>query len=220
MLTASVAGAAGNDIKNMQILPFYERSDRASLQAVINRAASQQDVAIAWFGMAGLQVDGAAHKAVELLSALPQTQNDSVMKARLGSAYIMKARDQSFVPARVISVRKGLRILEAAAKAAPDNYDIRVMRAATTLNLPDIFDYRDQTRRDLEFLIARVEAGSAPVRRGDLREGRMIAALGKVCIQQKDKGCAQRQVDLLMANYSDSSELKEAVLRLNAAMPD
>ncbi|MFV0386842.1 hypothetical protein [Paracoccus sp. (in: a-proteobacteria)] len=218
LFVAFPAHADKDDLKNIQIQSFYVPSDRAALEQTIQTDNSARDVAIAWHGLAGMQVDGASRSAVAKLSELPDLKADPMLQAYLGSAYIMKARDQSFIPARVRSVRQGLKWLEGSIIAQPDNFDIRAMRAATTMNLPDIFGYRETTRGDLQVLITKVESGDAPFKRGSLQEGRMIAALGKLCAEQQDLTCAEAQIQTLQANYADNAEMTDLAARLSAAI--
>lgn len=213
------AGAHHVELSEIEVPGIFPRRDRAALLAITQSAtATALDKAIAWHGLAGQREDGAAHTAVDLLSELPESATDPMIKAYLGSAYIMKARDQSFVPARVRSVRKGITILEEAVTAAPDSFEIRSLRAATTMNLPDIFDYRDKVQSDLALLIGMIESGKAPVPAGSPVHGRFVLALAKACAQDADMACARARLDEVRARFGGDADLTAPAAALTTAL--
>lgn len=218
----SGAASAGDSPDDIKIPAFFDLPAAADLKATAaltpgSAGYSAREVALAWHGLASLGEDGASREAIRLLDELPEVQGDALLKAYLGSAYLMKARDQSFIPARVRSVRRGLEILNEAAGAAPHDFRVHAIRAGSAMNLPDIFDYRRTVREDLEVALTMIEGGDAPVADGSVTEGRMLAALVKVCLQNGEEACAQNRLRQLETDFSDNAELRVTVARLRTA---
>lgn len=214
---------AEQKIEDIQILPFHGRTDRAALEARIAApAASAREIALAWHGLAGLKVEDASFKAVDLISDLPELETEPLLQAYLGSAFVMRARDQSFIGSRIGSVRQGLKWLDRATRtdqaAARTTFEIHALRAASTMNLPDIFDYRKNVRADLQLMLRAVEKGDAPIAQGSAGEGRIIASLAKICELQGDRPCAETQISALDARFAGNSELSQTARQLRAAL--
>lgn len=209
---------AGETAEKIEIQPFQARPDKATLEARIAANTSPRDLALAWHGLAGMQVEGASFKAVDLIEALPEIDTDPLLQAYLGSAFVMRARDQSFIGARIGSVRQGLKWLDRAGDARPADFEIHAIRAATTMNLPDIFDYRQTVRSDLDLILGQVTGGGAPIKAGSVGEGRIVASLAKICILQQDRPCAETQIAALESRHAGNSELSETARALRAAL--
>lgn len=195
-------------LNKIDVLPIFERSSKEALYNVIDTSASDREVAVAWHGLAGAGIEGASARAVELFYDLSEADpSQPVLKAYLGSAYIMKARDASFIGTRIRNVRLGLRSLEAAIEAAPDDFRVRTLRAVTAYNLPDIFDYRGEVSKDLEAMLALIGRNEAAPETGTDIHGRVLAAVAKERLLEGNVPGAVSLIEQLETQFSGVPEL-------------
>jgi len=219
MVFSSVANAASETtLEDVSVLPIFSSPEKEVLILKTN-SSDLRTAGMAWFKLAGLEVDDAATEAVLKFDQLVESgADDPLTRAYLGSAYIMKARDSFFIPMRVRRVRTGLKYLNSAMEDAPDNYAVRLLRASSTYNLPDIFDYRGAVISDLEWLVAKVGSGDPAPVVGSIEHGRLIAALAKMHLIQKQPEQAQPWVSLLERDFQDVDEISSIAMQLRALM--
>lgn len=201
--------AHAGDAGNVTLPSIFERPAKLELFSKLDSAIGREQ-AVAAFWLASYGEDGAANRAVELFGDLPEIEVDPVARAYLAASYILRARDQSFIPARVVSVRRGLKHFAEAVAASPDNFEILALRGATTLNLPDIFGYRDTTRQDFDKILAMIEHGKAPVEDGSAVEGRMRAHLARLCLMDGDTACVEAEFAVLETEFGSFPDIVEA----------
>ena len=206
------AVADGQSLDHIKVMPIFDRPAEQKLRTTINGNASALEQAIAWHGLAGMGVEGAARTAIEKFEALDS--KDPLSQAYLGSAYIMRARDASFITARVRNARKGLTKLEGAVKAAPNDFRVRTLRAVTTYNLPEIFDYRDEISADLESMLTLIGSSKSAPKRGTKEHGRVLAAAAKERLLKNDVSGAKTLIEQLEANFAENSALMVAAKQL------
>jgi hypothetical protein len=117
--------------------------------------------------------------------------SDPVVLAYSGSVRLLEAA-RALAPWKKGSLAKeGLRMLDAAVKMAPENLEVRFLRAMSSFHLPGFFKRREQSDSDFAWLAPQVEAGIASGRL-DRRLG--AAALyhhGLVLERSRDKQGAQ-----------------------------
>lgn len=102
------------------------------------------------------------HDLVERLRAAVGAHNAGpVMHAYLGSALVLESSGAHAPWTKGRLAKEGLEFLDRAVESAPDNWEVRFLRAASTYHLPRVFRRRDQCREDLKRLNSNL-AGSAP----------------------------------------------------------
>lgn len=103
--------------------------------------------------------NGALTEAAKLFSQLRTGfPEDPLVLAYAGSTQLLEAK-RTFAPWRKGKLaQQGLAALDDAVARAPENLEVRFVRAASTFHLPDFFHRRSQSRSDFEWLAARVAA--------------------------------------------------------------
>jgi len=106
-------------------------------------------------------------KAIEIFQEiLKRNPHDAEIKAYLGSAYTIKARDfpmkeiLSFTPVgfvRLYYVKKGIKEMDKAMTLEPLNPFVRIVRGITCYNLPGIFGQIEKGVDDFSLLISWIE---------------------------------------------------------------
>ena len=85
---------------------------------------------------------------------------DAEAAVYLGSAYAIAFHDGWFGPSRIVDVARSVHNLNAALEFAPDNYEVRMVRASVQSNLPRIFGRRGAAVKDaiaLDQMFRRIE---------------------------------------------------------------
>ncbi len=90
----------------------------------------------------------------KILAAAP---NDQLARVYLGSTYTLRSRDLGFGKAKLDALRKGIRLMDEAAAAAPANANVLLNRAVTNQALPIFLGRRKAAREQLESLVTLVE---------------------------------------------------------------
>jgi hypothetical protein len=121
------------------------------LDPVIRQINERHDKAV--------QGDKAETKALvtdleKLTAEQPQNQ---LLKAYLGSAYTLRGRDIGFGPKAYSNLKNGLKTLDAAVEAEPQNAAVRFIRAINNFSLPAFCNRRDNAREDFRLLLAQLE---------------------------------------------------------------
>jgi hypothetical protein len=100
-----------------------------------------------------------AKKAQRYLTASLAYRESALTRAYLGSSHLIQARDASSVITKVREVDAGLKEVDAAVKAAPENITVRAIRVESTIGLPKMFKRLDTVTADLQILLDKYEAG-------------------------------------------------------------
>lgn len=104
----------------------------------------------------------AARQALELFEQLcKQVPGNSLLEAYYGSAYILKAREESNLVNKGKISSQGLKILDGALGKDPDNIEIRIVHAFVCKNLPDWLNRGPSAIEDFQYLQSRYEADPA-----------------------------------------------------------
>lgn len=103
------------------------------------------------------------HKAVELADKyfrriLELDAKQALARALLGSTITMKARDTLWPPTRMAYARAGIKEMDAAVELAPDNPDVRFVRALNNFHMPKFMDREAIVRVDFTWLWVKVRA--------------------------------------------------------------
>lgn len=112
--------------------------------------------------------------AAEFARLAESDPDDPEVMAYSGSLSLMEAGKTWAVWRRYEYSKKGITLLDEAVARAPDNLEVRFVRAATTRKLPVFFERRQQSKDDLAFLSTRV---SSAARKGQLDPDLAAAAL-------------------------------------------
>lgn len=101
----------------------------------------------------------AASQALELLEELSKKfPENSLLQAYYGSAYILKAREESNLVTKGKISGQGLKILDSAMSKDPDNIEIRIVHAYVCMNLPEWLNRGPSAIEDFQYLQSRYEA--------------------------------------------------------------
>ncbi len=102
--------------------------------------------------------EDAVDRAIEALEKrLEQDPDLALARAYLGSAYTLKARDVALWRKRGW-VEKGIATLDEAVDDAPEDTDVRLVRAINAYNLPRMAGRYDLAGEDFDFLLRSLEA--------------------------------------------------------------
>ena len=135
-------------------------------------AAAPQDVrglkgAIAWHDKA-LDGDGSALRPT--IMALRRLRREDPWDAEaavyLGSAYAIAVRDGWLGPSRLVDIARSVHHLNAALDFAPDNFEVRMVRASVQSSLPRIFGRTAAAVEDavvLDQMFRRIEDPNAAI---------------------------------------------------------
>jgi hypothetical protein len=88
------------------------------------------------------------------VQAQPQNQ---LARVYLGSAYTLRSRDMGFGSAKLATLKQGLAVMDSAVVAAPDDAQVRLVRARTTDSLPFFLGHKKSAREDFEWLARAAE---------------------------------------------------------------
>ncbi|WP_051475580.1 hypothetical protein [Bacillus sp. J37] len=107
-------------------------------------------------------IDGdkqAAKKAYEILKKVKlKTVNHALIDAYFGSSSALIARDHPDLIEKMNLAKRGLKVLDQAVKAEPNNSEIRVLRGNVAFRLPETYFKRTKTAiEDFHFLIKEYE---------------------------------------------------------------
>jgi len=136
---------------------IYGLREKGALQKIVDEAekgtASDQEhlklLGIAYHNLGVLEVRGAPDKAVEYLEKANSLSGDDYeVLVYLGSAKTMIARDSWNVVAKVSGVNRGIKMMDKAARKAPDNIPIRMVRGNNSLKLPKFFNRMPIAKED------------------------------------------------------------------------
>lgn len=94
---------------------------------------------------------------------------NQLARVYLGSSYTLRSRDLGYGPGKLEALKLGLRVMDEAIRAAPDDGHVRLVRALTTDSLPFFLGQRQSTRDDFAALVAMAKKNSRQFSDGDLQ---------------------------------------------------
>jgi tetratricopeptide (TPR) repeat protein len=94
-------------------------------------------------------VDECIAKLEDVLHKQPGNQ---LARVYLGSAYTLRSRDLGIGPAKLKALNHGLALMDEAVAAAPNDAQVRLLRALTTESLPALFGRGKTAREDFALL--------------------------------------------------------------------
>ncbi len=97
----------------------------------------------------------AAKQAYDLLKKIRlQTVNNALVDAYFGSSSALIARDHPDLMEKMNLAKRGLKALDNAVKADPNNVEIRILRGNVAYRLPEMYFRRTKTAiEDFQFLV-------------------------------------------------------------------
>lgn len=133
----------------------------------------------------------AASQGAKLFSKLyRQEPQNARVKAYYGSERLLEA-SHAWAPWKKYALSKeGIQLLDAAVAAAPNNLEVRFVRAVTTYNLPDFFGKKKESEGDFSYLARRVVNAAQS---GNLEPSIAASALlfyGRICKEQSKPNLA------------------------------
>lgn len=142
LLPGGLRAAPENEPNEAPVAALYARSLAGDEQAVIDCIAALEKI-------------------------LATTPNDQLARVYLGSTYTLRSRDLGFGKAKLDALRKGIRLMDEAAAAAPENANVLINRAVTNQALPIFLGRRKAARDQLESLVKLVEREPAKLKPAD-----------------------------------------------------
>ncbi len=147
----------------------------------------------------------------ELHEAEPD--NPKVM-AYMGSVVLVDARDSVPLPTLLPQVHRGLELLDRAKAAAPDDLEVRVVRGLTLINVPGMFNRRQEAEADLSWSVARIDRGVETGRLDHRAAASVLFNQGKVLEQQGQSEAARAMWQRAVAMAPGSVSGQSAARRL------
>jgi tetratricopeptide (TPR) repeat protein len=83
----------------------------------------------------------------------------ALARALLGSTLTMRARDSFWPPTRLSYVHAGIKEMDAAVRSAPDDPQVRFVRAFNNVHMPKFMGREEIARADFAWLWQKVQAG-------------------------------------------------------------
>ena len=105
-------------------------------------------------------VDGNGEALVKSQELLRDSASSPVAQAYAGSLQLLQSDRTLALWRKGRLAKEGLEMLDRAVKAAPDNLEIRFLRAASTMHLPGFFKRSEQSEADLAQIAPRVAAAA------------------------------------------------------------
>lgn len=113
-----------------------------------------------------------------------QLPNDPLVTVYYGSLRLLEAQHTWALWKKNSLSKQGVQLMDNAVSAAPNDFEIRFVRAATDFNLPSFFKRKQQAQSDFDFIVQRAEEAA---RQGSF-EPRLAAAsfvyYGDLCKEQ------------------------------------
>lgn len=162
--------------ENEQVAQLYERGLAGDSQAVMDCIATLEAI----------------------LKSEPKNQ---LARVYLGSAYTMRSRDLGFGPGKLRTLNKGIALMDEARAGAPDDAQVRLVRALTDQSLP-FFVGRRKTAQD-EFCALAEMVEHDPKRLAPADRQRLLLNAGRVAQERGDVQTATRFWRLGLTNPVD-----------------
>ncbi|MFL6463949.1 MAG: hypothetical protein ACJ73N_06020 [Bryobacteraceae bacterium] len=127
----------------------------------------------------------AGEKSDKLFAELhKQLPNDPLVTVYYGSLRLLEAQHTWALWKKNSLSKQGVQLMDSAVSAAPNDLEVRFVRAATDRSLPSFFGRKQQVQSDLNFIVRRAQGAV----RGGSFEPRFAAAsfsyYGDLCKQQ------------------------------------
>ena len=127
----------------------------------------------------------AGEKSDKIFTALhSRFPNDPLITVYYGSLRLLEAQHTWALWKKNALSKEGVRLIDSAVSAAPNDLEVRFVRAATDRSLPSFFGRKQQVQSDLDLIVSHAEEA---VRQGAF-EPRLAAAsfyyYGELCQQQ------------------------------------
>jgi hypothetical protein len=152
---------------------------------------------------------GAADKAREQLAAFDAAwPHQPVVEAYQGSLELLESARTFAVWRKHTLATEGLEKLDAAVNRAPENLEVRFLRALTTWHLPFFFHRKEQAEQDLSYLGPRAEQAA--------RQGRLPSPLAAAALDYWGQVLADREGP---DNAQQARKAFEAALRVDSSSP-
>jgi len=156
---AAAHAAETDDARQQALLTQLEAAQQAHRDDP-DAYATNLALARAWYDL-GLTDDrkAAARAEKRFDQLLDDHPGDAVATAYLGSCRLLHAK-REWAPWRKYELSKeGVQLMNTAVDLAPDDMQVRFVRATTTENLPQRFELGDQADADFAWLAERILAG-------------------------------------------------------------
>jgi len=110
----------------------------------------------------GIYGDKAAgEKSDQLFTELhKQLPNDPLVTVYYGSLRLLEAQHTWALWKKNALSKQGVQLIDSAVSAAPNDLEVRFVRAATDLNLPSFFKRKPQAQSDFDFIVQLAEEAS------------------------------------------------------------
>ncbi|MGD9899420.1 MAG: tetratricopeptide repeat protein [Calditrichaceae bacterium] len=147
--------------------PGYSQTKEDSLKAVLKNNPGDSEtmlkLAVIYHDQ-GADGDKEAVKKSEqyLKDILDINPSNALAKAYLGSVYSMYGRDSAMPWNKIKHVKKGTAIMDSAVAMAPDDHNVRLVRAMNSLNLPGFLGRRKFCFIDFQYIIEGEKFQSGP----------------------------------------------------------
>jgi hypothetical protein len=164
----------------------------------------------------GIYGDKAAgEKSDELFTELhKQLPNDPLVTVYYGSLRLLEAQHSWALWKKNLLSKRGVQLMDTAVSAAPNDLEVRFVRAATDRSLPAFFGRKQQLQSDLDFIVQRAEQAA---RQGSF-DPRLAAAsfsyYGDLCKEQSRPKDAREAWKKAVRIASDSHAGRAAANKL------
>jgi hypothetical protein len=181
------------------------------------RAASDESQQVAALYARALQGDKTAvvdciATLERILQAEPQNE---LARVYLGSSYTLRSRDLGIGPEKLRVLNKGIALMDAAVRAAPDNVHVRLVRALTDEALPFFTGRGKKARAEFLALAGLVERNPGQLEARDRQL--LYLKAGETAQKAGDKATAAKYFRLGLTNTSDpnlTAQLQAALAKL------
>ncbi|RME68636.1 MAG: hypothetical protein D6781_10450 [Verrucomicrobia bacterium] len=164
----------------------------------------------------GIEGDAAAlREAVALLqAACREAPGEALPRAWLGAALVWRARDVPLLRKRA-QAEAGFRELDAAVAMAPEDAEVRLIRAETCSVLPQMAGRHEIVAGDFAWLVARANAAEAAL--PDTIRRRIFYRAGAFALRERREAEAVRLLEQALA--TPGPEPEDALLQSMLALP-
>lgn len=186
----------------------------AAACAPVYSATPKQNEQVAQLYERGLAGDSQAVMdcVLKLEAILKSEPKNQLARVYLGSAYTMRSRDLGFGPGKLSTLNKGVALMDEASAAAPDDAQVRLVRALTDQSLPFFAGRRKKAQDELCALAEILEHDSKRLAPADRQ--RLFLNAGRVA---HERGDAQRAANFWRLGLTNPVDPK-LTAELNAAL--
>ncbi len=120
------------------------------------------------------------------LDLYKKAPDDPRVKAYYGSERLLEAAHTWALWKKYSLSKQGMQLLDTAVAKAPDNLEVRFVRAVTTYNLPGFFGRREQALQDFAYLSTRVADAADKGRLDATIAASALLFYGRICKEQSN----------------------------------